>query len=172
MNHPGIKVLGESCLRQVATPVSVLDNGFYDLIFLMTKTMHEAQGVGIAANQVGDNRAIFILATPEAFNEVFLNPEILEKSEPIDFFEEGCLSVPGVTAQNKARFNKVKLKYTDYKTMQSVEKEYQGLTAVAIQHEVDHLNGKLYIDHLGPVAKSLTLGKYNKLLKSFNKEGN
>lgn len=172
MNHPDVKVLGEPCLRQVAKPVSTLDESFQSLIEKMKKTMHEAQGIGIAANQVGDDRAIFILCTPDTIDEVFLNPEILEKSEIIPFFEEGCLSVPGVTAHTSARFNKVKLRYLDYKTMTVVEKEYQGLTAIAIQHEVDHLNGKLYIDHLGQLSRSITIAKYNKLLKRLNKEGN
>lgn len=130
--------------------------------------MYGAPGVGLAANQVGLSLQLSVIDVvwkkPEKAGEkekkellVFINPEIVDKKE-LFTFEEGCLSLPGVREIVK-RFNKVTVRYQDIKGLEKTLTA-EGLLAVALQHETDHLNGKLYIDHLSPLKRGLLLKKY------------
>lgn len=142
------------------------DPHFRQLIDDMGKTMYAAPGVGLAANQVGISLKMAVIdvdykeGTRNKNLRIFINPKIVEKSEPI-VFEEGCLSLPGVTAAIK-RFNRVVVEYQDlhgrFQTLTA-----QDLLAIALQHETDHLEGRLYIDHLSSLKKDLLLKKFKKL---------
>ena len=130
----------------------------------MFATLKRAKGLGLSAPQVGDNRRIFILDLSSVSLEyeqmVFINPEILEQ-EGEQVGEEGCLSFPGLYL-DIVRAQKIVCEFTDLGgNRQQVEAE--GLPARAIQHELDHLNGKLFIDHLRPADRELISGKLKKI---------
>jgi peptide deformylase len=132
----------------------------------MVEAMNEAKGVGLAANQVGISKRFFIMKVDEEV-KLFINPEIINMGE-MNPFEEGCLSIPGVSAATM-RALEVKLKYLDEFFDEHVE-EFKDLKAAAIQHEVDHLDGKLYVDQLLPVRKKIVLDKHRKFLKTRGKK--
>ncbi|MEK7790272.1 MAG: peptide deformylase [Deltaproteobacteria bacterium] len=161
-------------LRKKTSPiVDFHDKNLEMLIQDMAETMYGAPGVGLAANQVGLSLRMAVIDViwkkaekPEEKEKkkllVFINPEIIDKKEPFTF-EEGCLSIPGVR-EIVRRFNRVTVRYQDIRgTKKTLSAE--GLLAVALQHETDHLNGKLYIDHLSPLKRGLLLKKYKNVLK-------
>lgn len=122
--------------------------------------MKEAKGIGLAANQIGVSQAVCITdLEPGQEPKAYINPEITESSDPISF-DEACLSIPGVS-EKTTRFNKVKVKYQN-RFGEYVEEQLEGIKAIAIQHEVDHLNGKLYIDQLSRLKKQLLAKQYQK----------
>lgn len=149
-------------LRQKASPVTAFDASLQQLIDDMFETMYDAPGVGLAATQVGVMLRLAVMdcapkdAPPE--RRVMINPEILLASDKQDM-EEGCLSVPD-TNEKVARFNRLKLRALD-RHGKPYELEAEGLMAQAIQHEIDHLDGKLYIDYLS----SLKRERINKKLR-------
>jgi peptide deformylase len=132
--------------------------------------MVDENGIGLAANQVGRSLRVFILKddeyfTPEKYRRYkeFINPEMVSQSELVDFEGEGCLSIPGVSATTK-RFRRVMLRWTD-RQGKIQEEEFLDIRAFAIQHEMDHLNGKLYIDQFGPIRRGMVVKKHKKFLK-------
>lgn len=133
-----------------------------ELLEDMHATMTAENGIGLAANQIGYNAMVFILKNGESYVE-YINAEILSQEDLVDFENEGCLSIPGVSAKTK-RYNKLKLRYIDRNGIQ-LEKDFEAIGAFAVQHEMDHLNGKLFIDQFGPVKKDLLLGKHKKFLR-------
>lgn len=151
-------------LREVAKPVEAVTPEIQALIDDMAETMYDAPGVGLAANQIGVDKRIFVLDCagedePSDFR-VFINPEIIAKDGQI-VWSEGCLSFPGVTEDIK-RAETVTVRALD-RDGKPFELEADGLLAVAIQHETDHLNGVLMIDKLSALKKRM-MGK--KLAKS------
>jgi peptide deformylase len=141
-------------LHKVAKPVAVFDAKLKRLVADMAETMYEAPGVGLAATQVDVHQQIIVIDTSEAHNDlrVFINPEILWASAEKQVYEEGCLSVPGIydgverPAQVKVRaFNE---------EGEPFEIEADGLLAVCIQHEMDHLNGKVFVEYLSPLKRN------------------
>ncbi len=151
-----IRILGDPVLREKAKPITEFNSSLEQLIEDMAETMYQAKGLGLAANQVGELLRIFVLdlkqreGNPELL--VFINPEIVS-SEGELYEEEGCLSIPGYAAKIK-RKAKVLVKALD-RTGKPFEMELEGLGARAIQHEIDHLNGILYIDYLSTLKKNL-----------------
>ncbi len=150
-------------LRQVAKPVARVDKAALKLIDDMFETMYAAPGVGLAATQVGVAQRIAVMdcsqdkALPEP--RVMINPEIVEQTEP-EVVTEGCLSVPEY--QDKLeRFTKLRVRALD-RDGKPYELEAEGLLAQCIQHEVDHLNGKLYIDHLSALKRTRITKKLKK----------
>ena len=143
-------------LREVAPPVAEVDDDIRALIEDMAETMYDAPGVGLAATQIGEMKRIFIIdiASDDEPSDlhVFINPEILEK-DGTQSWDEGCLSFPGASEEIK-RANRVRVRALDVDG-NSFEMEADGLMAVAIQHENDHLNGVLMIDKLNPIKKRL-----------------
>jgi peptide deformylase len=141
-------------LREAAKPVEVVDDSIRALIADMAETMYDAPGVGLAANQIGALLRIFIIdiAEEDAPSElkVFINPEIT-KLEGTQMWQEGCLSFPGVSEEIK-RAERVKVTATN-EHGQPFELEADGLLAVAIQHENDHLNGVLMIDKFNALKR-------------------
>lgn len=148
LNYP------DPLLREPAKPVEVVDDSIRALIADMAETMYDAPGVGLAANQIGVLLRIFIIdiAEEDAPSElrVFINPEIT-KLEGVQLWQEGCLSFPGVSEEIK-RAERVHVKALD-EHGQPFELEADGLLAVAIQHENDHLNGVLMIDKFNALKR-------------------
>lgn len=143
-------------LREVAKPVAEVTAEIQALVDDMAETMYDAPGCGLAANQIGADHRIFVVdcAGEDEPSQllVFINPEIIEKDGVLTW-EEGCLSFPGVTEEIK-RAERVKVRALD-RSGKSFELEAEGLLAVAIQHETDHLNGVLMIDKLSALKKRM-----------------
>ncbi len=154
----------DSRLRTVAKAVTTVDATVTGLVDDMFETMYEENGVGLAATQVDTHKRIIVLdISEEKDNPICLiNPEITEKSGEEES-DEGCLSVPGFFEPIK-RAEKVKLKALD-KQGKSFEMEADGLLAVCIQHEMDHLMGKLFVDYLSPLKRQRIKKKMIKLHK-------
>ena len=147
-------------LRQKAQPVAQVTPEIVALIEDMAETMYAAPGVGLAATQIGEPHRIFLvdIATEDEPSDlkVFINPQIVSR-EGSQTWDEGCLSFPGVTEEIK-RAARVTVKATD-RDGNHFELEAEGLLAIAIQHEHDHLDGVLMIDHVGPLKKRLMARK-------------
>lgn len=160
LNHPDPR------LRQKAPPVTVFDDALQTLIDDMFETMYDAPGVGLAATQVGVALRLAVMDCSEDKNApqplVMINPEILEPADRVEM-EEGCLSVPGV-ADKVQRYNYLKMRALD-RHGQPFELEAEGLLAQAVQHEIDHLDGKLYIDLLSSLKRERLQKKLDKLRK-------
>jgi len=143
-------------LKQRALPVEVVDDDIRRLVDDMAETMYAAPGVGLAANQVGVLRRVFVIdiSSDDEPSElrVFINPEILDATGTL-VWEEGCLSFPGVTEEIR-RAERVRVRALD-RDGKPFELEADGLLAVAIQHETDHLNGVVMLDKLSAVKKRL-----------------
>lgn len=136
---------GEACLRKKCRPVDKMTDRLHELIDDMLDTMYEAFGVGLAAPQVGILKRICVVDVGEG-PYVLINPEIIETSGE-QTGDEGCLSIPGMAGQ-VTRPEHVKVRYLDENTMEPVEVEGEGLLARAFCHEIDHLDGILYKDHV------------------------
>ncbi|NDH08015.1 MAG: peptide deformylase [Gammaproteobacteria bacterium] len=159
-----ILYLPDERLRIVSKPVTEFDANLQTLIDDMFATMYDARGVGLAAPQIGQNIRLSVVDVSESRQEqlVFINPEIIA-SEGSEQFQEGCLSVPG--ALEKV----VRAKYVKVKAMDRHGKLFEidcdGLLAECIQHEIDHLNGKLFIDLLSPIKRQRARKDLEKYLK-------
>ncbi|MCB2184541.1 MAG: peptide deformylase [Desulfobulbaceae bacterium] len=151
-------------LRQNAEPVTDFDESLRKLVNDMAETMYDAPGVGLAANQIGVVQQIVVIDASEEKNDLMalINPEILS-GEGSQVDEEGCLSVVGLSAKVK-RFNKIKVKAFDVEGKE-IEFEAEEWFARVVQHEVDHLKGTLFIDHLSSLKRSLYKKKRKKQLK-------
>ncbi|MBO5769623.1 MAG: peptide deformylase [Spirochaetales bacterium] len=152
--------LGDDILRQKCKEIKEFDSALAMLADAMIETMDEADGVGLAGPQVGVDKKIFVIHLQNQEPMVFINPEILETSIETGPYEEGCLSLPGVY-HNVIRPLRVKIQAQDLKGKAFVL-DADGLLARVIQHENDHLKGKLYIDHLNEVEKELIIKAYEK----------
>lgn len=139
-------------LRTVAKPVEQVDDALRSLVDDMFETMYAAPGVGLAATQVDVHQRLLVLDVSEDQSRpmVFINPEILS-AEGHQVYQEGCLSVPGIYADVK-RANQVRVKALD-RDGKEFEIEADGLLAVCIQHEMDHLAGKVFVDYLSPLKR-------------------
>jgi peptide deformylase len=150
-------------LRNKGLPIAEVTAELAALIEDMAETMYAAPGVGLAATQIGEPHALFLIdiagEDEPSDLRVFINPEILERVGD-QTWEEGCLSFPGVTEEIK-RAAKVKIRALD-KGGKPFELEAEGLLAVAVQHEYDHLEGMLMIDHVGPLKKRIMAKKVQK----------
>jgi len=148
-------------LRTVARSVKEVDTRLRQLIDDMFETMYEAPGIGLAATQVDVHERLLVLDISEDKTQplVFINPEILE-SEGSQVYQEGCLSVPGIYADVK-RSEKIRVRALD-RDGQSFELGADGLLAVCIQHEMDHLAGKVFVDYLSPLKRELVRKKLAK----------
>jgi peptide deformylase len=141
-------------LRRVAKPVDEVTERERQLAADMLETMYSARGIGLAATQVNEGIRLLVLDLSEERNDpkVFINPEILERVGS-QTCEEGCLSVPGVYAEvERAEHIKVRAIGLDG---ESFELETDGLLAVCIQHEIDHLDGKVFVDYLSPLKRRM-----------------
>jgi peptide deformylase len=148
-------------LRKKAAPVDVVDDELRTLIDDMFETMYAAPGIGLAATQVDVHRRLLVadVSADKDDPHVFINPEILEK-DGVTVTEEGCLSVPGYYEEVK-RAEHIRLRYLD-RDGREVEGEFEGLLAVCIQHEIDHLDGKLFVDYLSEAKRTRIRKKLEK----------
>jgi len=148
-------------LRKKAVPVETVDDELRALIDDMFETMYAAPGIGLAATQVDVHRRLLV-ADVSADNDdphVFINPEIVEK-DGVTVTEEGCLSVPGYFEEVK-RAEHIRVRYLDRDGGER-EGEFEGLLAVCVQHEIDHLDGKLFVDYLSEAKRSRIRKKLEK----------
>lgn len=149
-------------LRRVAAPVQDFDDQLRRLTEDMLETMYEADGIGLAATQVDVHKQVIVMDISEGRDEprIFINPLFEVVDETLDGFSEGCLSVPGFF-ENVERPRRVRVRYRGLDGEQ-LEIEPEGLLAVCIQHEMDHLKGKLFVDHISDAKR---LGIRRKLEK-------
>ena len=156
-------------LRTKAKEVTVFDQAIKTLVDDMTETMYEAKGVGLAATQINVHQRVIIIDVSEEKDAplCLINPQIIEK-EGIEESEEGCLSVPGFF-ENIKRADHVKIKAQD-KEGKPFEMEAGELLSVCIQHEMDHLDGKLFVDYLSPLKRRRIKAKLDKIHKQQGKK--
>jgi peptide deformylase len=149
-------------LRTPAKPVEKVDDTIRTLVDDMFETMYDAPGIGLAATQVDVHQRLIVIDVSEEKNQplVLINPEILEK-EGEEQMDEGCLSVPGIY-EPVTRAEKIRVKALD-REGETFELETDGLLAVCIQHEIDHLDGHLFIDYLSKLKQSRIRKKLEKL---------
>ncbi len=151
-------------LRTVAKPIEQVDDELRALIDDMFETMYDAPGIGLAATQVNVHKRLMVIDVSEEKNQplVFINPEIVEKlgEEEMD---EGCLSVPGIY-EKVQRADRIKVRALD-RNGKPFELETGGLPAVCIQHEIDHLDGKLFVDYLSTLKRQRIRKKLEKQLR-------
>jgi len=154
-----IRTYGDSVLRRTAEPVETIDSEIRAICQQMVEAMIRADGVGLAAPQIGVSKRIIVLDVDGDFH-VLINPELVDTSDETDTFTEGCLSVPGVQADvsrsARATITGTALDGTP------IEITGEGILARAIQHEIDHLNGHLFVDHLSPVRRQSLLKEYGR----------
>ena len=158
-------------LRQKSLKVDRVDENLQKLMDDMLETMYAAPGIGLAAIQVGEPKRVIVLdiaAKDEQKKPMFfVNPEIIKKSETNSTYEEGCLSVPGQFAEI-TRPEKCHVKYIDYYGKPK-ELIAEGMLATCIQHEMDHLEGILFIDYLSKLKKSMIVKKLSKQKEQLNR---
>ena len=155
-------------LKKKCEPVDTIDDATRVLMQDMLETMYHAPGVGLAAPQIGILKRILVMdvvkdedAEPQPY--LMANPEVTWASETLSIYEEGCLSIPDEFADVQ-RPSEVRVRYLDqYGETQEIECD--GLLATCVQHEIDHLDGKLFIDYLGPVKRSMITGRMKKRKK-------
>jgi len=161
-----ILVVPDPRLKLVSEPVETVDDDLRALMDDMLQTMYDAPGIGLAAIQVGVAKRVIVmdLGRDETAREprYFVNPEILWRSEETAPYEEGCLSVPEIYDEVE-RPAKVKLRYLNYQGEQ-VEEDAEGVFAVCIQHEMDHLQGVLFIDYLSRLKRTRAVAKVKKAM--------
>ena len=163
-----ILVLPDARLRAVADEIPEVTDEIRTLAKDMLETMYDAPGIGLAAVQVGVDKRIIVMDIAQKEGEreprYFINPEITWRSEETVPYEEGCLSVPEIYDEVE-RPARVKLKYLNYQG-EAVEEDAEGLFAVCIQHEMDHLEGVLFIDHLSRLKRDQAVKKVKKAARA------
>ena len=155
-----IVTLGDEVLREKCTPVTEFDDALHILIEAMYETLDAAEGVGLAAPQVGVDKRFFIVSLPDGTRREFINPEIVGMSVETNPYEEGCLSLPGVY-HDVERPSKVIITAKNANGA-PFRLKASGLLARVIQHEYDHLDGKLFIDHLSEEERKKVVRAYEK----------
>lgn len=166
-----IVAYGDAVLKKRATDIDPADTHLKELIADMFRTMYHAEGVGLAAPQVGLSVRLFVVDTeqlddekkspPKGIRQAFINPTILEEHGTEWKYEEGCLSIPGVRGE-VWRKPTLKIKYQD-EDFNWKEEVFDGMNARVIQHEYDHIEGILFTDHLKPLKRKMISGKLQKI---------
>tara|TARA_B100002051_G_scaffold143215_1_gene135781 strand:- start:4695 stop:5219 length:525 start_codon:yes stop_codon:yes gene_type:complete len=171
MNIRKILILPDPVLRKKSLPVKKVDKDIQNLMDDMLATMYDAPGIGLAAIQIGILKRIVVMDVskePEKKEPMYLiNPEITWKSNVNASYEEGCLSIPNQFAKIE-RPDKCNIKYLDYYG-KNREIKAEGLLATCIQHEIDHLNGILFIDYLSKLKKDIIVKKISKNKKELER---
>ena len=167
-----ILIFPDTRLRRKCAPVNEVNSSVRRLADNMIETMYAAPGIGLAAPQVGRLIRLFVMDRTESeeddpVSEVLINPEVLTLSDESIVREEGCLSLPG-HFEDVTRPAEVRVKYTGLDGCEHVQ-TFEGVQAVCVQHEIDHLDGKLFIDHLSLVKRSIISRKMRKQKKELLK---
>jgi peptide deformylase len=160
-------ILPDPVLRQGSKPLERVDAPLRKLADDMLATMYDAPGIGLAAIQIGEPLRMLVIdlakeGEPPA-PHVFINPEILESSDDRSVYEEGCLSIPDYYAEVE-RPASVRVTYLD-REGKAQEMMAEGLMATCLQHEIDHLNGVLFIDHISKLKRDMVVKKFRKLAR-------
>lgn len=167
-----ITVYGDPVLRKLAVDVKHDFAGLYKLIGDMFETMYNAEGIGIAAPQIGLDIRIFVIdlsplgeeePSLKEYKKVFINPRILHKEGEQVMMEEGCLSLPGLR-EDVLRYDTIQIKYFD-SDWQEHDQVFTGFAARVIQHEYDHLQGVMFVDYCSPLKKRLLKGKLSDITR-------
>jgi peptide deformylase len=162
-----IITLPDPRLRLVSKPVEKIDDALRRLVDDMFETMYDAPGIGLAAIQVGEPRRVITMDIAKKDEgrdpQVFINPEVLWSSEELSTYEEGCLSIPEYYEEVE-RPAQVKVRYLGLDGA-TREVDASGLLATCLQHEIDHLNGVLFIDHLSKLKRSRVIKRFSKAAK-------
>ena len=161
-------------LKKLCEPVAEITPDMGKLAEDMLQTMYDAPGIGLAAPQVGVTKRLIVMDCVKAENEaprplVLFNPEITWSSEELSTYDEGCLSIPDQYAEVQ-RPAEVRVRWMGLDG-KSQEEQFAGLWATCVQHEIDHLNGKLFIDYLGPLKRQLITRKMEKLKRERARQG-
>ncbi len=159
-----ILTLGHDVLREKAEEVSQIDGKTVHLVKEMIQTMHEGRGIGLAATQVGILERIFVVHLAEDIPRVFINPVLKGVSPETSLYEEGCLSIPGIYADVK-RPEMISIDALDERG-KPFHLDADGLLARVIQHELDHLNGVLFIDHLSELKRKRIIRTWEQKFKA------
>ncbi|MEB3043022.1 peptide deformylase [Rhizobium mulingense] len=161
-------ILPDPILRQLSKPIERIDADLQRLAGDMLETMYDAPGIGLAAIQIGVPRRMLVIDVSREGEEkqpqVFINPEIVKSSDDRSVYEEGCLSIPDYYAEVE-RPATVSVKYLDREGKEQTV-EADGLLATCLQHEIDHLNGVLFIDHISRLKREMVIKKFTKAAKS------
>ncbi|WP_455874481.1 peptide deformylase [Rhizobium yanglingense] len=161
-------ILPDPVLRQVSKPIERIDADLKRLADDMLETMYDAPGIGLAAIQVGVPRRILVIDVSREGEEkqpqVFINPRIVNSSDERSVYEEGCLSIPDYYAEVE-RPATVSVEYLDRDGKERIV-EADGLLATCLQHEIDHLNGVLFIDYISRLKREMVIKKFTKAAKS------
>jgi len=167
MSKLKIIIAPDERLCAISEKVNYLDKEIITFVEQMVETMYESNGIGLAAPQVGNLKRILVMDCNSSEKETnlmkFINPQILSLSEERSEFEEGCLSLPTQYAK-VFRPSSIKLKYLDINGKTLIQ-EFNGLEATCIQHEIDHLNGRLFIDHISKLRKNIIIKKLKRYKK-------
>lgn len=149
-------------LRTVAKPVTVFDESLQTLVKDMTETMYAAEGIGLAASQVDVHKRVLVIDVSEEKDSprTFINPTFEVIEQELQDYDEGCLSVPGFY-ETISRPRRVLIKAQD-ETGEAFELEADGILAICIQHEIDHLEGKLFVDYISKLKRDRIRGKLEK----------
>ena len=161
-----IITIPDPVLRRLAAPVTEITDGVRQLLTDMAETMYDAPGIGLAAPQINISQRLIVMdcgkdETPELFK--MINPEIISRSDELAVLEEGCLSIPDQTADVE-RPAIVKVKYTDIAGGEQ-RLTCEGLLAACVQHEVDHLDGVLFIDHISRLKRDMIVRRFMKEMR-------
>ena len=161
-------ILPDPLLRQASKPIEQIDTEIQRLADDMLETMYDAPGIGLAAIQIGVPRRMLVIDVAREGEEkkplVFINPEIVASSDERSVYEEGCLSIPDYYAEVE-RPARVTVKHLDRDGKELVT-EAEGLLATCVQHEIDHLNGVLFIDHISRLKREMVIKKFTKAAKA------
>ncbi|MBY3515462.1 peptide deformylase [Rhizobium laguerreae] len=161
-------ILPDPVLRQLSKPIERVDSDLQRLADDMLETMYDAPGIGLAAIQIGVPRRMLVIDISREGEEkqpqVFINPEIVKSSDERSVYEEGCLSIPDYYAEVE-RPATVSVKYLDRNGKEQTV-EADGLLATCLQHEIDHLNGVLFIDYISRLKREMVIKKFTKAAKS------
>jgi peptide deformylase len=161
-----VRLIDDPVLREVCTAVD-LSNDYHFIVGLletMNDTMKASNGIGLAANQIGQPIRVFILKRGDSYQE-FINPEITSKENLVTFDKEACLSIPGTYGMTK-RYKRVSLTWVDKSGIKN-EGTFEDMQAFAVQHEMDHLNGKLYVDQFSTLLRKMTIKQHRKYLRGY-----
>jgi len=167
-----VAVYGHPVLRKVAKEITPDHEGLSEIIENMWETMYKSDGIGLAAPQVNKSIRLFVIdGTPleedfpelRDFKKVFINAKIIERTGEDDINDEGCLSLPTIREDVK-RPSQITIEYLD-EAFNPVKETYTGFAARVVQHEYDHIEGILFIDHLSPLKKRLLKSKLNKITR-------
>ena len=162
-----IIVAPDSRLNQISKKVDIIDDSITSTLDQMLECMYQNNGIGLAAPQVGVLKRLVVIDCSDNKDKKkplkLINPEIIKLSKNVSEFEEGCLSLPSQYAK-VSRPSEITLKYKNIEGL-TCEREFIGLEATCIQHEIDHLDGKLFVDHISKLKKNIIIKKLKKFKK-------